>query len=104
MKEVRILIEQRHFEEGSVVRHFKYYQLSTSSQNIHCKEYTILAHAIDTETGANMVVYKELAPTRRVFVRDAESFYSEVDRNKYPHSAQRYRFELLDPQLDSTVS
>lgn len=86
----------RKFKDGTLVRHFKYYKLPQASREAHEKEYQILAHAVETETGKTMVVYRELSATQRVFVRWADSFYSEVDRNKYPDALQDYRFELIE--------
>lgn len=49
--------------------------------------------AMDSETGEDVVVYRQLYGENRLFVRKLEMFLSEVDKEKYPQSEQRYRFE-----------
>lgn len=66
---------------GDVVRHFK------------GNEYEILCFALDSETRAELVVYRALYGERGTWVRPKEMFFSEVDREKYPDVKQTYRFE-----------
>ena len=87
---------KRHFEPGTKVRHFKFYRLSLEDRQEHRYEYEVIGDAIETETGAAVVVYKELAPSHRIFVRPADSFYSKVDKFKYPDSIQEYRLEKIE--------
>ena len=47
----------------------------------------------DNET---LVIYKSLYDGSFPYARPIDMFLSEVDKTKYPHVKQRYRFELLD--------
>ena len=71
---------------GDVVRHFK------------GNQYEILYIARDSETMAEMVVYRALYGERGVWVRPLEMFLSPVDREKYPDVMQTYRFEKVEEQ------
>lgn len=71
----------REIHVGRVYRHFK------------GKRYLVLHIAIHSETGENMVVYKQLYGEGAVYVRPYDMFASEVDRAKYPEVGQTYRFE-----------
>ena len=71
-------------QPGDVVRHFK------------GNRYEILHIAKDSETMADMVVYRALYGERGVWVRPLDMFLSPVDREKYPDAAQTYRFEKVE--------
>ena len=75
-------MEER-MKPGDVVRHFK------------GNEYEILCFALDSETQAEMVVYRALYGARGTWVRPKEMFFSRVDREKYPDVKQEYRFEKV---------
>ena len=71
-------IKERKFKHGDRVRHFKYFRQDIHAKHRHEKEYEVLEHAIETETGKTMVIYRSLADPTQVWARYAESFYSEV--------------------------
>ena len=69
---------------GRIYRHFK------------GDYYLVEAVARDSETNADMVIYRKLYGDCSLWIRPKAMFLSEVDHAKYPQVQQRYRFELQD--------
>ena len=76
---------------GQVYRHFK--------GNI----YRIIAIASHSETGELLVIYKRDDEEERAYARPLDMFMSEVDKKKYPHVREKYRFTLCSEDVLSEL-
>ena len=63
--------------------------------------YTVIAIARHSETGEELVLYRQLYPPYDTWARPITMFLEPVDRQKYPECAQTMRFEL-QPGRDAT--
>lgn len=77
-------MENKRFRIRGVYKHFKggLYRLED-----------VIYHS---ETGEKMVAYRALYGDGRLWCRPYEMFFEEVDREKYPETEQKYRFELVE--------
>ncbi len=78
------MAEEREIRIHGIYRHFKG----------NC--YLVEELARDSETDEVLVVYRKLYGDGSLWVRPLAMFLSEVDREKYPDVAQRWRFEEVD--------
>lgn len=78
------------FEPGDIVQHFKRETISNPQGNEYL--YEIVGEAKHTETGEPLIIYCALYGEGKLYARPREMFYSRVDKEKYPHIKQVYRF------------
>jgi hypothetical protein len=55
--------------------------------------YEVMAIAMHTETGEDMVIYQDVNCPEKIYARPCDMFNSLVDTIKYPDVKQKYRFE-----------
>nr|DAR06824.1 MAG TPA: Protein of unknown function (DUF1653) [Caudoviricetes sp.] len=78
-------------EPGTIVRHFKRETIRNPGINDYL--YEIVGLAEHTESKENMMIYRALYESGKLYARPIDMFMSEVDHNKYPSIQQKYRFE-----------
>jgi hypothetical protein len=85
---------------GDIVQHFKrelVHNVYNTDDQLYL--YRIIDIAEHTETKEKLVIYQALYDNDDmgihfgVYARPYDMFMSEVDREKYPHIKQKYRFE-----------
>ena len=86
-------MEERKFNPGDIVQHFKRETLNDAERNANKYLYRIIGVAEHTETKEPMMIYQALYDNFGIYARPYEMFMSEVDRVKYPEIKQKWRFE-----------
>ena len=83
------------FLPGGRAVHFKRWlaspQMLAEEPNLYL--YEIVGVAEHTESGERLMIYRALYGSGGLYARPLAMFLSEVDREKYPDSTQRHRFE-----------
>lgn len=77
--------------EGDYVTHFKFVEDNTLNY-----VYKVLALDVKhTETDEELVIYQAMYDNKQIYARPKQMFFEEVDKEKYPHSFQTFRFEKI---------
>lgn len=85
-------------KSGDIVKHFKRSQAIKNIDNPDDLVYlyeVISTNVNHTETDERLVVYRALYGDKKLYARPYDMFMSEVDKEKYPDVAQKYRFETI---------
>ena len=82
----------RELHIGDIVKHFKRETIENPATEYL---YRIITFAHHSETDEKLVVYEALYPPFKTCARPYDMFMSEVDREKYPDTQQKYRFEVV---------
>lgn len=90
------MVEERHFDIGDIVRHFKR-EFVTDNSSMYI--YRIIAFAIHSENNERLVIYQGLYTPYKTCARPYEMFISKVDSEKYPNVKQKYRFEKVKTDM-----
>lgn len=89
----------RDFGIGDIVQHFKRTMLSGEELRTDLYLYQIVAIAMHTENGEDLVIYKACYPDAneeyRYFARPVEKFVGKIDKLKNPDCKQEYRFVVV---------
>ena len=100
-------MEERKFEIGDIVQHFKRETVSEErlKEDPNVYLYEIIGTSRHTETKEELMIYKPLYETECVdgvgyAARPLDMFMSEVDHEKYPDIKQKYRFELVNNEME----
>ncbi len=83
--------EKQLLKPGTIVVHFK--RNFTSGTDPFEYLYEIIGVCLHSETMEELVVYKALYGTKKLYCRPKDMFLSLVDQEKYPDAKQTYRFE-----------
>lgn len=59
-------------------------------------EYIVEDIALHTETGEQLVIYRDLNDKEKLYARPYNMFVSKVDKEKYPEVKQEFRFEIQE--------
>lgn len=85
------ILKRKNPESGEIWRHFKN------------RYYRILGVAKHTETNEPLVIYKRYEFNKPdIYARPLEMFMSPIDKEKYPHSPDLFRFNHVPEGIPLT--